>query len=618
MNIKIYLLSLVLILSCNKNKTQNNLDKIYNESQSAYLSLRSPINNLEEKLSKTKVESNDDSIKIEIIKAQDFMIKSKWESAIKFYKSAIKLLQNSKTDSLHIAAYFGIASPYLQLGDYDQSLSWYITAEKYAIKINSKINMYRSYFAIAQLFQMKGDLKNATIFLNKSIHFITKNDVNNYYNAQLTLANIYGMSNQFDSALAIDNKNLKELEGKNLAVYESFFYNNKGNCYLYNNQFDSSEKYLLKCLSIDLSLKDSKQISDSYSCLMNLYATKNDSIKLKNISSKAIEYANETNLFGAKQQTYESLVTFYKNKNNYAEALKYEDSAFSNYKKGLNEKSENRISELKIAFETDKKEVELAKHKEEILKQRILIIAVILLLILLVILFYNFYSKSKIKRELELKKIEQKQIEIANSLIFETEQLERKRIANDLHDSVGQKLSVVKMQLSTQKVNIPFISNLLDESINEVRTISHNLVPYDIEKGLFNAIQQLADQINFSNNKTEIIFTYENVLQIDKNIELICYRIIQEIVNNALKHANANNITIQLKINTNVIKIIIEDNGKGMDLNSTKTNGIGLQNIKNRVVQLNGKLEFDSKINKGTSFKIDIPFDKKVSSNFSI
>lgn len=149
----------------------------------------------------------------------------------------------------------------------------------------------------------------------------------------------------------------------------------------------------------------------------------------------------------------------------------------------------------------------------------------------------------------------------------------------------------------------------LDKAISEMRRVAHNMMPETLLKfGLTQAIQDYCESIN----ESKIIqLAYKDIgmnERLDNSIEIVLYRIIQELVNNAIKHAQAQNVIIQLVKNEKNVTLTVEDDGKGFDVKTIdKINGFGLTNIQSRVDYLKGNLEIDSQNNIGTSFYITIP-----------
>lgn len=232
---------------------------------------------------------------------------------------------------------------------------------------------------------------------------------------------------------------------------------------------------------------------------------------------------------------------------------------------------------------------------------------------------YSFYRRYKLKKEKELQLEIFKQQELSTKAILEAEENERKRIASDLHDGVGQIMSAAKMNLSAMGSEIPFtneeqkrtfekVLNLVDEGCKEVRSVSHNMMPNALVKaGLASAVREFINQIDARIIKTDL-YTEGLNERIDSNIETVLYRVIQECVNNVIKHAKANHLDISLIKDTDGIAVTIEDNGKGFDSNNKNNfDGIGLKNIQTRVEYLKGTVEWNSALGKGTLVAIHIP-----------
>ncbi len=196
-----------------------------------------------------------------------------------------------------------------------------------------------------------------------------------------------------------------------------------------------------------------------------------------------------------------------------------------------------------------------------------------------------------------------------NLMIQQDQQL--KRIAKDLHDGLGQNLLLVKNSLDFKNTKT---ATLVDNTIEEVRSISRKLHPFQLEKfGLTKALENMVTELS----DTTSIFFSEEIEHIDKLFskekELYIYRIIQECFNNIIKHANAKAAIITIKKYSNNINIIIQDNGKGFNFNKSIENQdtLGLKSLTERVEFIKGKIQFESTIHKGTTVNIEIPYDSK-------
>lgn len=199
--------------------------------------------------------------------------------------------------------------------------------------------------------------------------------------------------------------------------------------------------------------------------------------------------------------------------------------------------------------------------------------------------------------------------------VLEAEERERIRIARDLHDGIGQMLAAVRMMLgnylSHRKTKVKEIQNsldLLEDSIREVREISHNMMPGTLTKfGLSSALKQFVNKINALDTLQVDLQVVGFKERLNEKIEMMLYRIVQEIISNIIRHAQATKVSIELIKHDEELVLIIEDNGKGFDSGSKENQGIGLKNIATRVEYLNGCVNFDSTLGHGTSVVVEIP-----------
>ncbi len=207
---------------------------------------------------------------------------------------------------------------------------------------------------------------------------------------------------------------------------------------------------------------------------------------------------------------------------------------------------------------------------------------------------------------------------VALNSMLEGQEMERKRIAREIHDGIGPLLSTVKMNLANIEGDINHLDpdvqqkfkksyQLIDEAANDLRSISHNLMPKVLaDFGLQEALESLCEKISLA-KKVNVKFIHNNEnFDLDEVSELGLYRICQELINNSLKHAQSKNIFIQIFQNKDLIRLTYEDDGKGFDLDQIGE-GLGLMNIENRVKALAGELIIDSSVGNGMSATVEIP-----------
>ena len=261
-----------------------------------------------------------------------------------------------------------------------------------------------------------------------------------------------------------------------------------------------------------------------------------------------------------------------------------------------------------------RQELDLIKSQRE--KQIYFISSISLILISLGI-WYSFRQKQKIKNKEILTLQQQKEIAKLEALI-DGEEKERIRIAQDLHDGINGDLSSIKYQLSSinieslsaeNKILLDKATNMIDYSCDQIRQISHNLSPTTINDfGLVPSLKNYCVKLE-GFHPIKINFQhFGNEIKLSKNVETVIYRIVQELVNNIIKHANATEAMVQINSYEDKLFITVEDNGKGFDTTKQKT-GIGLKNIASRVAFLNATFEEEHNT-RGTTFTLNIELNK--------
>lgn len=402
-----------------------------------------------------------------------------------------------------------------------------------------------------------------------------------------------------------------------------YSYNFLGGVYTLQKKYAEAETNLLKSLEIRRQLKDSFSIALSHSDLGYMY-------KMQGKFEKATEQYNLSNSIAIKMNFADLLLSNYKvlsdiaEKNgNFALSLAYnkkysaiKDSVYTGNKM-------KEIEHLNVKYQTEKKEQQLQLQKLEIGRKNFLLWGIIGFVILLIIASLGFYRKRQLQNKMNLQTEVMKQQDIATKAVINAEENERKRIAADLHDGVGQMMSATKMNLSAFENEITFNNNeqkiafeklisLVDESCREIRSVSHQMMPNALLKsGLASAVKEFIDKIDNRIIKINL-FTEGLHERLDSNTETVLYRVIQECVNNVIKHSGASTLDISLIKDADGISATVEDNGKGFDTtDQQKFEGIGLKNISSRIEFLKGTVDFDSSPGRGTLVAVHVPLNNK-------
>ncbi|MBS1772194.1 MAG: sensor histidine kinase [Bacteroidetes bacterium] len=424
---------------------------------------------------------------------------------------------------------------------------------------------------------------------------------------------------EYDSALVYYFKALNIVASLKDTSSIAFLFNDIGAAYSKKGDVLNGEKYLKESIAIRERIGEMDELAYTYNYLGENYERKKDIKNAELYIKKALSTAKD---IGNNKQTYEaleSLSDFYSRNKIYDSAYTYlrKYKSFRDSIAGMDNKK--LIEELSTKYETAKKEKEIQSQKAEINRKNYMIIGALGILALGALLGFSYYRRYKLKQQTRLQEAVIHQQELATRAVIEAEEKERKRIAGDLHDGVGQLMSAARLNLSIVNQELTNISDeqraafdkalaLVDESCKEVRTVSHNIMPNALLKsGLTSAIREFIDKIDSRVLKVNL-FTEGINERLTSDTETVLYRVIQECINNVIKHSGANTLHISIIKDEDGISITIEDNGKGFNASDkSKFDGIGLKNIQTRIEYLKGEVEWDSAPGKGTVVSIHIP-----------
>lgn len=521
-------------------------------------------------------------------------------AALPMYLEGLDSLNNIKDfsgkDVKLATAYSNIGLLFIELGEYNKALYYHRKGVGLAEKNNlTDIRAYylKMHFIVDFIKLKKYD--SAKIYLlkyEKAIKDFDQPDITSQWYSSWGF--YYAGLNQPDKALEAFNN--------------SYDYSLKS-----NNEF-RQEQMLARIADI---YKEKKDYKNSAAYFLKAYML---SLKLKDNTSHVEYLKNLSFLHAALGDDHE--------------AVKYYQQ-YVNLSDSLNEvEIKKKVNEIENKYQAQKKETRIiALQKDNLLQKSALrqrqtliisLIAGCILLLFVALLFYkNFKNKNRLLLQTEklhrqqLSEMEkERKLEAAES-VMKGQEDERSRLAKDLHDGVGGLLSGVKLSMSNMKGNV-FLSeknamsfnnviSQLDQSIAELRRVSHNMMPEALIKfGLKEALENYCENLEVSGKINVKLQTYGMEKRMEQNTEIVIYRIIQELLNNVVKHADAKNVLIQLSREKDRFNLTVEDDGKGFNTkaNENKT-GAGLVNIKARAEYLDGTVDIVSAEGEGTSVNIE-------------
>lgn len=503
--------------------------------------------------------------------------KSDYSEALPYYQksSELYLKDDNYAGASGALIWIGIINQYA-LKDYDRAIDIYKEAAEMAERGNSTLNKGYIYANLSNIYYEWSEYDSAIRYIGLS------NDIKRQFNDKR------GLGNGLESL---------------------------ANCYFDMMQYPLALQYYEESLRIREELADSTGLASSYINMGRVYGEQGRISLAREAFKNGRELAIRIGYDEALQQAYLLESNFLERGANFREAL-------TSYKlfKGIsdslfNTESRRILEELQVKYDTEKKEQQIALQqatlgeqeakleRNQLLIAALVLVAVLLLLVLVLIRARSRKEKALIKKEAELKLREAEINAVINS-----QEKERNRFARDLHDGFGQLISVLKLNLGQlkdlngrdfEKRDEIFKSGekVINEMYGELRNICFDLMPQTlVKKGLSPALKELGQRINQNTRVNCEVMIFDLEERLPELMEISLFRITQEWVNNVLKYASANSLTIQVTREEAEVTLTIEDDGNGFDpRNFYEGKGNGWRNIQSRLNQVGGTFDLDSR-----------------------
>lgn len=564
-------------------------------------------------------------------KAIVFYLQNKYDSALWMIDDSFEYY-NLENDNYGVASLHNLKGLiYERKGWYDKAINEYINSQKFASKTDNLISQANPLHNIGLLY---ADMESH----DKAI---------DYFHQGLTVRKIIGDTTfllQSYQSLGTAFMNLRKVDSANFYLNKALslanlsqndfnkidILNSLGLLRFDEEDFGDAKKLFEQCLTLSEKIdytegKVRAQINLS-TCLVEL-GKLNQS---KNLAEEALRLSQENGLKKEEIEAFDALTKIYEASSDFR-------SAFYNLKTQLVEndsllgsRRSQQIEELKSIYETEKKEQEISLLNQEnelkeasLQKNTYLIAGLTVLLAFLLVLFYFLRYRSQQKHLAVLNEQKIRMRESQMQAVIDSQEIERKRFAQDLHDGMGQLVAALQMNIKTLQKGgqdlekraevFDTSTDLLKEVHQEIRNIAFNLMPQTlIKEGLDKGLEELIQKINKTGQVTIHYSSTDVPAQIDEIIQVSLYRITQELLANILKHGDAKNIYLGLIGHDDELALSLEDDGLGYDINQFKNNeGNGWRNISTRVSLIKGEIEIASKAGKsGSSTMISVPFIK--------
>lgn len=571
-------------------------------------------------------------VKMTLFKAIALDIMGKPDMAIPLYNEGLKKAKSLNEKELQARYYMNLGLCYRYMGDYDLALE----NELYAYDLReamSKKDLAKLLNNIGVIYRFQDKHKRAEEIYLKSLTL--KQELKDSLGMATTLMNLGLVYNkiQGNEEKAIQylqrSKNLYQLLGR--PDHAASCNTSLGQVFLDQKNISKAKEVLGHAWEYFEENIDQQYSPSTLASLSEIAVLENDLPLAETYLEKALEMSTS---FGRKVNQVELLIglsSIKKEQGENADAYSMLNRAY-----GINDtlKQMSRLEameEMQAKFDVKEKisELEISELKlnEQTRQRNIFLFGAIGLALFAITIFFSLQGRIRANKKIaeqteaiqhkEIIELQQQNKLLALSSMIEGQEAERMRIAKDLHDGLGGLLSTVKAHFSAiqnevtklERLNLAEKTNeLIDEACVEVRRISHDMIPHALTlSGLPAVLEDRAETLTGEGFNVDLDIQ-EFPEDMAKTRQAMLFRLIQEIISNIRKHANAKNILIQILGNDRGLSLIVEDDGDGFEFEKAmKSGGVGLKSINSRVEFLNGTIDWDSSLGKGTTITVNVP-----------
>ena len=475
-----------------------------------------------------------------------------------------------------------------------------------------------------------GQVNDALRVLKRSEEIL----MNGNKNARLLAFTYTTMGQAYQEKSAADSAIVAYLKGADYAKQAqskylvSASYNSLGQLYEKAGDNRKAIQYFSDALALKEEIGDESGMSSVYAGLGRVYTEMRKFGKAKEALTKAEEKAEATGDLTEIEAAYYGLYALAKERGNYSRALDYYEKMSVVKDSLLNAKHLGKVAELNTQYDTEKKEQQIAlqeaslgEQEARLQRNQLLITALVVAAMLLIVVLILLRTRSQKEKALIKKEADLKLREAEISAVINSQEKERNRFARDLHDGFGQMISVLKLNMGQLKdLNSRDLEKreevfrngeqVINDMYGELRNICFDLMPQTLVKnGLGAALNEFGERVSQNTTTHCEVMLFDLDERLPELIEISLFRTTQEWVNNVLKYAGAETITIQLTRGDSELTLTIEDDGQGFDpQNFYKGTGNGWKNIQSRLNQIGGEFHLESKSGiSGTMMIVNVP-----------
>ncbi len=545
--------------------------------------------------------------------------RSNYPAALIQYRKALQIYRKINYKRGIGACYTNIGNLYRYQSKFDSALIHYQFSIDFFKKYQQWDALSLAYGNAGGILMQMQQPQKAHLYFEPALLYAEKTgDSSMISRALINQGTALSKLNQMEESVAIYHKALN-IAAKIQDYYALYLANiNLADYYKQKKQYRKAIDYGQKSLTYALKSDTPYDVADIKRIIGDLYLANNNPEKAQSFYLQAIDVSEKIKAPEISAAAYAALQELYAIRQDYQKAYKYQKLAQQYQDSMLGEKQLKFLNELEVKYQTAQKDKELVQKQLQIQKNQQFMVysvgAAVIALLVALLLYLHFRHKNKAYLR-QLKEVEQEKEIMVLQALMQGEEKERTRIARDLHDEVAGMLAAAKMHMNAlvlqakeiiQHKGYHQVVDLLDEATISVRKTAHNLMPEVLmQHGLDEALRRFCS--NISNDKLLVVqyYSWGDFERFAPNFELSVYRIVQELLNNIIKHAKASEAMVQLTLQDQMLSITIEDNGVGFDPAKLSQKGTGMSSIKSRVNALQGKIDIDSEPGQGVSTYIE-------------
>ncbi len=524
---------------------------------------------------------------------------------------------------------------YFELENYHAALNSYFEATKYADYIPQQKFMTLQ-IRISEIYLNLHNLAKAEEFARKNLPLIEgSRDTSDIISVYNPLIDIYLVKKEPANAVVYLDKIAPFIPDPIEIQLNYGYYNNRGLVSLLQKNSPTAYMYFQQAYKYALLGGHKNSIATALGNLSATALTLGNLEAAKGYAQESLARAEEINTKTAKSAALLNLANYYAQIGDTKKAFETSRQAIQMKDSLIDETNLKQINILGAMYETEQKQKEILELQSEKDKQahavkqksilnKVFIAAILLMLVIGYLVQKNYKTRQKIANQqqafqkLKIIELEKDKQLLAVDAMLKGQEEERSRIAKDLHDGLGGLLSGTKLSFVNVKETLVMSPehavyfdkslSMLDNAIGDLRKVAHNLMPEALVKyGLQDALRDFCDSIQFSSGLRVSYQQFGKKRKLDNTAEVFIYRIVQELVNNVVKHADASEIIVQLTMTPDIVSLAVEDDGKGFNkLRIEETKGAGIANIKYRVQYFNGTWDIVTSPGNGTSVNIEL------------